>query len=156
VPESRPRIFVPPPFLFAVGFLLGLAVHRWVWPIHLPESVRPAAVPAGWLLIAGGLALTFWAMLTFVRAKTTVLPFKSARTIVSAGPFRFSRNPMYIGLTVAYAGLTLLFGLVWPFVALPFVLRSLHALVIRREEEYLTSAFGTEYTAYRERVRRWL
>lgn len=150
------RVFVPPPFLFAVGFLVALALHRWVWRWALPADWRPATTPAGWLLIVGGLALTFWAMLTFVRARTTVLPFKAASTIVASGPYRFSRNPMYVGLALAYSGVSLLFLLVWPFVTLPIVLLALYLLVIRREEEYLTSAFGPAYTSYRDRVRRWM
>lgn len=153
---SGARIFVPPPFLFAAGFLVALGIHRWVWRWSLPADWRPVTTPAGWLLIIGGLGLTFWAMITFVRARTTVMPFKAASTIVASGPYRFSRNPMYVGLALAYSGLTLLFLLVWPFFTLPLVLLTLYVFVIRREEEYLTSAFGASYTSYRDRVRRWV
>jgi protein-S-isoprenylcysteine O-methyltransferase Ste14 len=76
--------------------------------------------------------------------------------IVATGPYRFSRNPMYVAMSAVYVGLSLLMGVVWPLVLLPIVLLSLSALVIRREERYLGDAFGEEYGAYRARVRRWL
>lgn len=153
---TSPGVWFPPPTLFVVGFLLALALDRWVFSIRFGGASRPTLVVTGWLLIAAGLSVLLWAMLTFTVARTAILPSRPARTIVATGPFRFSRNPMYIGLSSIYIGLSLLMGMVWPLVLLPLVLLSLHALVIRREERYLDDAFGEEYAAYRARVRRWL
>jgi protein-S-isoprenylcysteine O-methyltransferase Ste14 len=138
------------------GFLIGLALDRWTFSLRLGGISRSALVVTGWLLITVGGVLLLWAMLTFARAKTAILPSRSARTIVATGPFRYSRNPMYVGLSAIYVGLSLLMGMAWPLVLLPLVLLSLYALVVRREEHYLGHAFGDEYAAYRSRVRRWL
>jgi protein-S-isoprenylcysteine O-methyltransferase Ste14 len=163
MPETRsapphPGVRVPPPFLFAAAFLVGLALDRWVVRLHVAgdDDLRGPLVVAGWLGIAGGLAITGWGLITFRLARTSIVPMRPARTLVASGPYRFSRNPMYVGLSVLYAGLALLFDVGWPLLLLPFVLVALWFLVIRREERYLTHAFGDEYAQYRRRVRRWL
>ena len=153
---ASPGVWFPPPTLFVAGFLLALALDRWVFSIRLGGVSRPTLVVAGWLLIAAGLSVVLWGMLTFTVARTAILPSRPARTIVATGPFRYSRNPMYMGLSSIYIGLSLLMGMAWPILLLPVVLLSLFALVIRREERYLDDAFGEEYAAYRGRVRRWL
>jgi protein-S-isoprenylcysteine O-methyltransferase Ste14 len=75
---------------------------------------------------------------------------------VTGGPYRRTRNPMYVAMTLLYLGASLLMNGLWPLLALPVVLAALTFAVIRREERYLSSAFGAEYDAYRRRVRRWL
>jgi protein-S-isoprenylcysteine O-methyltransferase Ste14 len=153
---TNPGVHVPPPALFVVGFLMGLALDRWMFTLRLGGISRTALVIAGWVLIVAGMVLLFWAVLTFVRARTALLPSRPARMIVATGPFRYSRNPMYVGFSAIYIGLSLLMSMAWPLLLLPIVLLSLYALVIRREENYLGHAFGDEYAAYRSRVRRWL
>lgn len=153
---TSPGVWFPPPTLFVVGFLVGLALDRWILRLGLGGVSRSALVVAGWLLIVAGMLVLLWAMLTFVRARTALLPSRPARTVVANGPFRYSRNPMYVGMSAVYIGLAFLMSETWPLVLLPFVLISLYTLVIRREERYLGDAFGDEYAAYRARVRRWL
>jgi protein-S-isoprenylcysteine O-methyltransferase Ste14 len=86
-----------------------------------------------------------------------VLPaIRATRTIVGSGPYRFTRNPMYVSLALAYAGMALTINSVWPLVFLPFIVLLVDRYVIRREEAYLARKFGAEYEAYRGRVRRWL
>jgi protein-S-isoprenylcysteine O-methyltransferase Ste14 len=153
---TSPGVWFPPPSLFVAGFLLALALDRWVFSIRLGGASRPTLVVAGWLLTAAGISVMLWAMLTFTFARTAILPSRPASTIVATGPFRYSRNPMYMGLSSIYIGLSLLMGRAWPIMLLPLVLLSLYALVIQREEHYLDAAFGEEYAAYRSRVRRWL
>ena len=153
---TSPGVWFPPPTVFVAGFLIGLALDRWVMRLDLDDVSRSVLVGGGWLLIAFGLVILLWAMLTFLRAHTAILPSRPARSVVATGPYRFSRNPMYIGMSALYIGLSLLMSMVWPLVLLPVVLLSLYALVIRREERYLGDAFREEYAAYRARVRRWL
>ena len=81
---------------------------------------------------------------------------RPTRTIVVKGPYRFTRNPMYVALSVAYLGIALIINSVWSLVFLPFVVLLVDRYVIHREESYLVRKFGTEYDAYRGRVRRWL
>lgn len=153
----HPGVRFPPPFLYAAGFLAGLALERWV--VRLPlggRAPRPALVILGWLGILLGLAYAGWGLATFFRARTAIMPIRPASRLVTSGPYRFSRNPMYVGLSVLYVGLALLFDVGWPLLLLPGVLALLQVLVIRKEERYLASAFGNEYAEYRQRVRRWL
>jgi protein-S-isoprenylcysteine O-methyltransferase Ste14 len=153
---TSPGVRFPPPFLFAAGFLSGLALERWVWRLRLPEALRPALVFFGWLAIVAGFLFFAWALLTLLRHRTAIVPHHPATRLVQSGPYAFSRNPMYVGVTTLYVGLAFLFNLTWPILILPLVLVSLFHLVIRREEHYLSDAFGNAYAAYGHRVRRWL
>ena len=95
-------------------------------------------------------------MVTFGRARTAINPHHSASQLVTHGPYRFTRNPMYTGLTIAYLGGSALVDSAWPIIALPIVLLILVKTVISREEMYLADAFGAEYRGYVARVRRWV
>jgi protein-S-isoprenylcysteine O-methyltransferase Ste14 len=154
--RASPGVHFPPPTVFVVGFLVALAIERWLLSLRLSAGTSPVVPLTAWVLMALGLGVLVWAMLTFRRARTAIMPFNPASTIVTSGPYRFSRNPMYVALTLVYLGLSLLVGTVWPIVLLPIVLWSLYVLVIRREERYLGAAFADEYGSYRRRVRRWL
>ena len=154
---ANPGVPFPPPFLFAAGFLAGLAIERWGLRLRVDDpELRPLFVLLGWIGIALGLTFTMWGLLTFLRARTAIIPTRPARSLVVAGPYRFSRNPMYVGLTALYLGIALLFNVAWPILLLPIVLYALYLIVIRREERYLASAFAGDYAEYRRRVRRWL
>lgn len=96
-----------------------------------------------------------WAAGRFAKAGTPMVPVKPATALVTDGPFRYSRNPMYVSLTLGYLGVTLLMNSFWPLVLLPTVLLTLRFWVIAREEAHLTEVFGDGYAAYCRRVRRW-
>jgi protein-S-isoprenylcysteine O-methyltransferase Ste14 len=91
-----------------------------------------------------------------VRSGTNVIPNQPTLAIVTDGPFRYTRNPLYIGATLAYTGLALIFNSFWPLLLLPALLMVIHWGVVRREERYLEAKFGTLYLAYKDRVPRWL
>jgi protein-S-isoprenylcysteine O-methyltransferase Ste14 len=154
--RSNPGVHFPPPLLFVAGFLVALALERWALSLRFGAGSRPATLVIGWLLVAVSSSLVLWAARTFTLAQTAIMPFKPASRLVTDGPFRFSRNPMYVGLTLMYVGVSLLTRMMWPLLVLPLVLLALFALVISREERYLGDAFGPEYAEYRRRVRRWL
>jgi protein-S-isoprenylcysteine O-methyltransferase Ste14 len=151
----HPGVRFPPPFLFAGGWLAGWLLDR-AYPRPLLAGAPAALEMVALALCVAGLALSGWGMLTFARARTALIPNRPARRLVAGGPYRFTRNPMYVGMTALYLGLTLLARSWWPLLFLPVVLALLVRLVIRREERYLASAFGEEYEDYRRRVRRWL
>jgi protein-S-isoprenylcysteine O-methyltransferase Ste14 len=151
-PDSA-AVKLPPPLTFAVPLLAGLAVDRWLPLIALPAL--PSRV-AGAILVAAGLAFTGWARVLFIRRGTTVLPFRPSSVFVADGPFRFSRNPIYVGFIVAYAGIALLCRAVWPLIFLPFVVVAIRRTAIAKEEAYLERRFGAQYLEYKVRVRRWL
>lgn len=141
---------VPPPILYLAGLLVGVALDR-VWPL-----ANGYATWGGLALVAAGLALDAWAAAAFQRAQTTVLPWGRARFLVPHGPYRYTRNPMYLGMALSYLGLALLVGSWWALALLPVVLVVITVYVIRREERHLAARFGDDYDAYRARVRRWL
>lgn len=145
----------PPPFYFVIGFLVGWLLQRMV-PLRVPASESDAMNTAGWILIIAGIALLMWAQITFRHHGTTVIPNRPASTMVTSGPYAFTRNPMYVSLIVLYLGLALLTRMLWPIIVLPIVLILLTVLVIKREERYLDSAFGADYAEFRKRVRRWV
>lgn len=152
---AHPGVRYPPPLLFVAAFGAGLLLHR-VAALPFPGA-GPAPLPLlAWVLVALGLAILAWAMATFLRARTAILPHHPAARLVIRGPYRWSRNPMYVGLTSVYLGLTLWVGSLWPLLLLPLVLLVLWKTVISREERYLAHAFGPAYEQYRATVRRWI
>lgn len=103
-----------------------------------------------------GVVLAAWGIATFRRARTATIPHHAASQLVTNGPYRFTRNPMYVGLTIAYIGGAAVIDSGWPLILLPVVIIVLVRSVVSREEQYLSDAFGDQYAAYRTRVRRWL
>jgi protein-S-isoprenylcysteine O-methyltransferase Ste14 len=106
---------------------------------------------AGLSVVLGG-----WANFTMRRAGTNVIPSQPALAIVSNGPFRFTRNPIYLANAAIYLALALIFNTLWPFLLFVPMLLVLQWGIIRREERYLEAKFGEPYLAYKARVRRWL
>lgn len=156
-PDRGPGVPFPPPFLFVAGFLAGLGLDRWLLAFEIDNDGAGRVQSAvGLVLMAAGLALVLWGIVTFARARTAIIPHRPARLLVLGGPYRFSRNPMYVGLTALYLGLAIASNLVWPILLLPLVLWLLVAIVIRREERHLTEKFGEEYRAFCRQVRRWI
>jgi protein-S-isoprenylcysteine O-methyltransferase Ste14 len=145
----------PPPLIFAGGWAVGYAVQRFA-PARL--WTEPPAVQriVGWSLVGLGLLLAASAVALFRRAGTTPNPTKPTTALVIRGPYRFTRNPMYLGLSALYAGVTLLVNSLWPLLLLPAVIVLVQTRVIAREEAYLDAKFGDEYRAYKARVRRWI
>ena len=151
-----PGVWIPPPMLWALAFMAGWLLHRSRPLPLLPPGTRSAAVVLGWIGIAAGLAWNYWAIASFVRARTSIVPVRPASSLVLSGPYRYSRNPMYIGLTGAYLGGVVLTNMAWPLFTLPIALLLVLILVIRPEERYLRARFGEDYAAYCTRVRRWI
>ncbi|HEX5214566.1 MAG TPA: isoprenylcysteine carboxylmethyltransferase family protein [Vicinamibacterales bacterium] len=153
---TGPGVPFPPPLLFIAGFLFGWWLDtRLEFLIH-GTGAGPIQVGLGFVLVGAGFLLMLWGITTFVSARTAVMPMSPARAIVITGPYCFTRNPMYVGLTIAYVGIALLVNMAWPLVTLPAVLIALRLFVIAREERHLRHAFPDAYAAYCARVRRWL
>jgi len=144
-----------PPLLFGVPLAAALIAHRLV-PLPLPLGGHPATAAAGKALVAGGTAFSASAAFTAVRRHTTVVPHRAVSRLVTSGPFRISRNPMYTGMGTACVGAALWAGSSWPLLVLPLSVRATVRWVVEPEEEYLERRFATEYDRYRSRVRRWL
>jgi protein-S-isoprenylcysteine O-methyltransferase Ste14 len=149
-------VYVPPPLMFALPLVAAILVDRQrPWPIQ--ESNRAVSMIGGAAAIALGVALGVAAVRTFRRADTTILPAVRPTTqIVAKGPYRYTRNPMYVGMALAYVGVSVLLNNRWALLPFPAVLVVVDRFVIRREERYLTAKFGPVYHDYCTRVRRWI
>jgi protein-S-isoprenylcysteine O-methyltransferase Ste14 len=144
---------VLPPILYGGAFIVALVLHC-AWPLRILP--RPAAFWLALVLLVPALALAAWGRRTMHEAGTNISPLKPAVSLVTSGPFRFSRNPLYVALTIIYLGLTMFLNSWWGVVVLVPVVAVLHWGVVRREERYLERKFGDEYQQYRSRVRTYV
>jgi len=148
------NVMIRPPIAWALAVLAGL-VLRWLMPLPFV----PAAVPASWvgaLVFVLALALLAWAIVTMTRAGSNVPTNLPTTTIVDTGPYRFTRNPIYLAMMLGLVGLAIAFNSLWLLVTLvPFAIVIRYG-VVSREEVYLERKFGDVYRRYRARVRRWL
>ena len=151
-PDSA-GVVVPPPLIYLLGLILGYSLGL-VFPIAFLPSVPSLIVGAVILLVGFTIAST--AIRTFRRHRTTTLPTRKAAALVQDGPFRFTRNPMYLSLGISYAGLALIMDSLWSLLLLIPVVLAVNFYVIAREERYLTREFGDEYRSYMAKVRRWI
>ena len=146
-------VIAPPPLIYAGALAAGIAASRLRPLPFLPRSLKR---PLGWPLIAGGLLFGMWGLRSLRRAGTNVDPYRPTIAFVTDGPYRFTRNPLYLGLTSVYAGVSALANSLWAMLLLPGVLAVMRRGVIEREERYLENKFGEEYRLYKARVRRWI
>jgi protein-S-isoprenylcysteine O-methyltransferase Ste14 len=151
--QDTPGIRVPPPPVYLLALLLGILLDRRA---HVPFLPRGVARVLGWPLVGGGMALTVWFVRTMRGADTTIRIDKSVSSLVQDGPFRYTRNPGYVALTMIYAGIATLRNALWAILLLPLVLYVIERKVIECEERYIERTFGDEYLAYKARVRRWV
>ena len=152
-PDRGPGIRVPPPLIYLAGFSAGVAIERIAPSLALPRSVRTAGGAAAAVLF---LALDTRAMARFRRHRTPFNPARPARTLVTDGPYSFTRNPMYVGMACAHAGAALAANSVWSLALLAPTLAILDRAIVPREEAHLAISFGEDYERYRSSVPRWL
>ena len=146
-------VVAPPPLIYAVPLLLGLLLKRRFPVSFLP---RGAARALGLPLLGGGVLLMGWFFRTMRSAETPIDPREPVSRIVTGGPFRYTRNPAYLGMAMIFAGVSCLANALSAILLLPVALLTIQRGVIEREERYLEREFGEEYTQYKERVRRWV
>jgi protein-S-isoprenylcysteine O-methyltransferase Ste14 len=148
------QVIIRPPLVWTLALVAGFALN-WLKPVPFV----PAAVSAGWLggaVFVLALALFAWAIITITRAGSNVPTNLPVTSIVDTGPYRFTRNPIYLGMMLGLIGLAIAFDNLWLLVTLvPFFIIIRYG-VVAREESYLERKFGEVYRGYRARVRRWL
>jgi protein-S-isoprenylcysteine O-methyltransferase Ste14 len=153
--RDGPGVRFPPPFVYA-GFA---ALAWWLdsrWPLRPPEGLREVLDGLGLLLVAAGLALDLTSLALFWRQGTSAIPFRPATSFVRRGAYRFTRNPMYFGLTLLVAGLGLALERLGLVPAALLAALVIDRFVVPREERHLEARFGATYVEYKRRVRRWL
>ena len=147
--EDNPRVFVPPPLIFAGLLVAGLLIQSETGDFG---AIQLAAIGMG----LAGLTVIALALGLFRRSKTRPEPWQPASTLVSSGIYRFTRNPMYLGMATMSLAVAIFFASISAAIFTLIAAVIIDRGVIRREEEYLVRRFGEDFADYREGVRRWL
>jgi len=135
------------------GLAIGLVLSIWAPTEYLDRTV---AHLVGGVLTGIGVLLALSAMSAFIQARTNLRPDRPSSALVRAGPYRFTRNPMYLSLTIVYVGVAVVNESLWSLLLLPLVVAFIRIKVIGREEAYMERRFGADYLRYKSEVRRWL
>ena len=145
----------PPPLIYVGGLVLALVGDRL---LHLPSlGLHPGIRGiAGAVLVVIGFVVSFAGAGLFMQRRTAIIPYKPATHLVTSGIYRWTRNPMYLGMALIYLGVAILLNNLAALILLVPVLAIIQSQVIAREEAYLERAFGNEYVAYKRRVRAWI
>jgi protein-S-isoprenylcysteine O-methyltransferase Ste14 len=150
---DKANVIAPPPLIYGAAFIVGWLIHR-AFPVPgLPETL---ADWIGVVLVLTSIPIAITAFRTMIRAQTSFDPRKPTTAIVTEGPFRYSRNPMCLSLTLLYLGVALLINALWILLLVGPLLVAIQRGVIAREEAYLERKFGEEYRNYKAQVRRWV
>jgi protein-S-isoprenylcysteine O-methyltransferase Ste14 len=154
---THSHVVVFPPVIPLTGFVLGVLLNA-IWPSAgwIPDQLRPRTRAVGAGLLCLGAAGFVWMIVTMRQAHTPIDNSATPTRLVQGGPFRWTRNPMYLFGSVAYAGLACVLLELWSLAVLPAVLAATHYGVVLREESFLQRRFGSAYTDYKARVSRWL
>jgi protein-S-isoprenylcysteine O-methyltransferase Ste14 len=153
IQRDHASVRVHPPILLLLHIFAAFLLN---WLFALPFTFPKILVWVGYLLILVGIGLATGAAGRFMKEQTTLDPHGSVSEIVTSGPYRFSRNPIYLGFVCLLIGFPFIFRSYWGLILSPVLMVSLHQLVVKHEEAYLEIKFGDIYTRYKSRVRRWL
>jgi len=151
--SDTPNVRVIPPLVYLVGVIIGLLATAL-----MPTKIAPNAVAwlIGGVVILCGVVLAGSALLRFKSVGTTVRPDRAATSLMIEGPYKMTRNPMYLGLAIVYLGITIADQSLWALVLFPIVLTIIQRKAIEPEEAFLERRFGANYVSYKASVRRWL
>jgi protein-S-isoprenylcysteine O-methyltransferase Ste14 len=146
-------VIAPPPLIYLGALGVGFALDAVMGGASSSSRV---ARPVGAALIVAGAGLMGTFVRAFGRARTPVDPYSPSEAIVTDGPYRLTRNPAYLGMTLTYAGIAMASNAPWALLPLPVAITVIDRGVIAREERYLERKFGARYTDYKRSVRRWI
>lgn len=151
-PVAAPQVKFPPALYPLLGIGAGFFLQRI---IPLPISKHTTFEVAGWFCFGLSLLLIISSLLTMRKNKTTAMPHLAAQQLVMTGPFRFSRNPIYVAFLLLVLASALATGNIWTLLTLPVIMLFLKKRAIDPEEAYLQERFGAQYASYTQKVRRW-
>lgn len=151
--RTRPNTIPWPPILF-IGTLVVAKILGAVAPLGFPPG--DLGQLTGWIIVTLAVMLMAWSFLAFRAARANILPHKAADTVIASGPFRLSRNPIYLSEAVLLAGLGFVNGSLWYWLLIPPFMVAVTRLGILREEAHMAAKFGQAWTDYASAVRRWL
>jgi len=151
--KSQPYAVPWPPLIVAAALVVAF-LGEWAFPVGLHLGAFGRWL--GWALIAAGIGVNVWGVATMRRAGVNLAPHRSATGLVTSGAFAITRNPIYLGTTVAFVGLGAAANSLWFAVAALFAAKLIEIVAIRREEAHLDLLFGSQWVDYAARVPRWL
>lgn len=151
--KEHADVKIHPPILLLIHLILVFALD---WLLPLSNSIPKFLEWTGYGLVLAGLGLAFRAMQQFRKVHTTLDPHGSVSAVVTDGPYRISRNPIYLGLLCSLIGIPLVLENCWGAIMSPVFVLTMNQLVIKHEEAYLEEKFKDVYISYKSRVRRWL
>ena len=154
--RARPNTVPWPPIILLAAIIAGWLLTRLMPSLagHFPFG--EPQIWFGWLLVILAIAMDIWVLIIFRNHKTNIRPDRPAETLVTHGPFAWSRNPIYVGNVAIILGLALAKGSVWHLMLVPVVFLLIQELAIKREEAHIAVRFEKSWTEYAARVRRWL
>jgi len=153
---DRPNVFPWPPVILAAALVLGVALTI-LYPLPWPAGMERDILQGGGILLAMvATALYATALRELWRAGTAILPHHKARHLVTSGPFKLSRNPIYLGNVVLLSAFGLILGSLWMFIVAAIAAFAEQKLGIEREEAHLEQRFGNAWRVYKKKVRRWI
>lgn len=155
IDKDSAGVRIPPPLVYLGVLLLALALDRFSWGIGIPLG-NDIEHMLGWIAVVAGFAVMLSAVGLFRRAGTDPKPWKTVTAFVTGGVYRWTRNPMYLGMAAIYLGIALLCDSLAALILLVPLIFWIQRQVIEREEAYMESKFGDAYRAYKADVRRWL
>lgn len=154
--RDAPSAFPWPPVLLAGVVAGAIALDKWLITLPLPFAEVSGVRALGIGLLVAAAALIVWAAIQFKSHDTTIRPDQASRALIEAGPFSWTRNPIYLSEIIALFGSALVFNTLWLAIGAPVFGALVTALAIRPEEKFLQRKFGVPYEHYCRRVRRWL
>ncbi len=152
---DHPGVYIPPPLLYVVIFLLSVYIQK-LFPLTSLFFKTSIAFILGILFAIIGLILLIPAVVKFFKTKNTLITIKPANSLQTTGIYSITRNPMYLGLLNIYTGIAFFKGNWWTLMLIPIVILTITYLVILKEEKYMARAFGNLYVEYSKNVRRWI
>ena len=150
--KDHARVYFPPPLIHGAGIVFGIGLDA-LFPMTFSA---PGSTGLGGGLLIVALLIAAWGFRAFVHHHNPVAPHQPINGLMTGGPFRYTRNPLYLALALLHAGIGLVSGYVWMLLTLLPTLLIVRYYVIAREEAYLTRRFGAAYLDYQTRVRRWI
>ena len=154
MPEEVPtKGRILPPVYFLLALIAMVALH---YVVPIAQLIHSPFRYTGIVLVVSAIALVLWAAVLFQRAGTTIKPFQKSSALITRGPYRITRNPMYVGMVGALLGIAVLLGSVAPFLVVPAFAALIQSKFIRAEEAALERTFGSVFLDYKSKVRRWL
>jgi protein-S-isoprenylcysteine O-methyltransferase Ste14 len=153
-PERGANVRFPPPLIFVISLLIGIGMYYAVAAFPVPVDRTLSAI-CGLLIVVAGVAIVASARIHFSRTGQSPIPWKPSPELILQGPYKFTRNPMYVGVTIIQIGLGVGFNNLWIALFAPLALLTVHFVAVLPEERYLSEKFGDSYKTYLTRVRRY-